>query len=139
MIANVAKRVEGYLKRAKNDTYAKNYPLEKEGLYELIGGTTGEYGDRKKIGYCQGRFVDVVAKLVVHPDYGGWYVGIDGCTTHRDHGYILEFKPKITHVPKIQELVEYLNQKQKLTKEKEKLETKITKLQQQIGENQYEK
>lgn len=116
------KRVKEYVTRTKNDTYAKNYDLEKDGVYEFVSGNKNEWGNRDVVAYYEGRFIDVVATIIQHKRFGGWYCSAkDAGNSH--NGYIRLYKPpEVQKVQKIGGLVEYVKKVEQLEAEEAALE-----------------
>ena len=66
------KRIKGYLKRSRSDTFVENYPLEKKAVYRIASRSSLE-GNRSTLGYIEGRFIDAIEYAVRQPDFlGDW-------------------------------------------------------------------
>jgi len=87
------KRIRGYLSRASTDKNARKYPLQREGLYAIVGGqddrTMGGLmlGTRKPGETVEGRFIDVLSYALNQSwFYADWISERDmACDLH---GYI---------------------------------------------------
>ncbi|MCB9359261.1 hypothetical protein H6503_04980 [Candidatus Woesearchaeota archaeon] len=107
-------RINLYIKRAERDDKVQIFPFEQVNIYQFIGGNTDEYGRRPEVGFYEGRFVDVLARTFLHPDFGGWYCDPKD-TGNPNNGYIkLKDEPVITQVEPIENLVEYLQHAQNM-------------------------
>jgi signal peptidase I len=111
----IVKKVKTYLKRIGTDTdnKLKRHPLDKVGIYKLVGGDFGEKGDRYEMNpvYVQGRFIDAIAHAVQQDAfYGDWLgTGIrDVDNPHSGYVELLKTSPRKLNLDK--DLVEKLNQ-----------------------------
>jgi len=94
------------------------YPLEKKGVFRVMGGTREEIS-RREIGFYQGRFIDVVAYATqlreFYCHYGSKALG------SQNHGYIEKIEMKKIDVLS-KNLATILNQQDNVLKEKERLD-----------------
>ena len=82
-------KIRAYLKRAQKE--GELYPLEKKGVFRVMGGTREEIY-RIEIGFYQGRFIDVVAYATQSREFYCHYGS--RALSSQNHGYIEEVKVK---------------------------------------------
>ena len=126
------RRVQEYLGRVKRgDDHAPRYPLERVAVYKFVGGSP-ESGDRATLGYYRGRFVDVVATIVMRPEMGGWWLD-PSAAGNPNAGYIVADAPPIpARVSRLGDLVGYLAETGNLERQKSALEKKIKHVDEQL-------
>ena len=121
----LVRRIRQYMGRADNDRNVRAYPLEQEGIYEIIRGSTSEYGGRQSLGFFEGRFVDVVATALLHPNFCGWYCSAKDAW-NINHGYVrVPDQPVPVQVAKVNGLPGYVNQSTQLENQKLNLENQL--------------
>lgn len=125
MKKTTAEKIRAYLRRAATDEELDFPPLEQKGIYEIISGTKDEWGGRSSEGIYEGRFIDVVVKAVNMPAIGGWYLDEDDIEDSRA-GYIK--KKDIKKVEQVNGIIDYLNNKDQLERDKANLEARIEEL-----------
>jgi len=77
----LAKKIRGYLHRSKTDEDVKKYPLNKFGVYRIMGGVDDQgscsgllMGTRYFLSpsIVKGRFIDVLAHALRQENFYGW-------------------------------------------------------------------
>lgn len=125
------KRVEGYLKRTRNDKLVKSYPLEERGFYSIISGSRGDYGNRDTLAIVRGRFIDSIVYAVQKPGFVGewcsWANNYDNC----NHGKVE--KIQVANLRENKTLIKALQERAKLAQEKADLEGKLKQVKKQLG------
>ncbi|MFH0701438.1 MAG: hypothetical protein V2A62_03300 [Candidatus Woesearchaeota archaeon] len=82
-------KVQDYLARFKNDHSLPCYPLESQGLYQIIGGVISEKGGREPLKeIVRGRFIDALAYAVQQPQFYAKFRPDDPC----NNGYVKRVK-----------------------------------------------
>ena len=66
----LVKKVNLYLKRAKQSPSVENHPIDREGYWRIMGGTTSAHGLREPMkNVVQGKFIDAVAYAVQQSEF----------------------------------------------------------------------
>lgn len=100
MIGNeeIARRIKGYLQRARRNNLQVYKPNDKN-LYRVMSGSRGDYGGREEIVIFRGKYLDVLAEAVQMPGFVGdwcsWSLA-DNC----NHGYVERVEVKEPKIPK---------------------------------------
>jgi len=70
----LARKVELYMGRARQDNLVENHPRDEMGYWRIMGGAMGDYGTREPIkDILHGRFIDAVAYAVQQSKfYADW-------------------------------------------------------------------
>lgn len=82
------RKINLYLKRAKEDTLVENHPLNRKGYWRIMGGGRSNYGRREPMkNVVRGKFIDVVAYAVQQPEfYADWCTSDD--PSNCNHGTV---------------------------------------------------
>jgi len=93
----LARRIDGYLTRARRDNLPVYKPMERD-IYRVMSGSIGDYGERIELGVFKGNYINVLAEAVQMSRFCGEWCSWN-MTDNCNHRYVEKVEVKKPRVP----------------------------------------